>query len=255
MCTVSFIARKNGYALAMNRDEKLTRVPGLPPKLCEAGGRAVLCPSEPGGGTWIALNDAGATLALINWYSVRARVKAGAVSRGEVVKSVRAAGSSDFVVSALAKLPLAKINPFRLIGVFPATVGIFEWRWDLKKLVCKKHAWKPRQWISSGFDEPRAQRIRRATFRRAQAQRPADGLGWLRRLHRSHAPGSGAFSTCMHRPDAATVSCTEIALSFRHATMRYHPGAPCRASKHFVRHLRLKGSMSGSGTMNRSTRD
>jgi len=50
----------------MNRDEKLTRPTGLPPKKRMVNGRAVISPSEPGGGTWIALNDHGATLALIN---------------------------------------------------------------------------------------------------------------------------------------------------------------------------------------------
>ncbi len=241
MCTVSFIARKNGYALVMNRDEKLARVAGVPPKLREVDGRAVLCPSEPGGGTWIAVNDTGATLALINWYSIKERVEVDVVSRGEVVNSMSAADGKNFVVSALAKLPLTKINPFRLIGIFPSVGEIFEWRWDLKKLVTRKYPWKPRQWISSGFDEPKAQRIRSATFQLAQAQCPADSLDWLRRLHRSHAPSCGAFSTCMHRTDAATVSCTEIALSFRRATMRYHHGAPCRTFKQYVRHLRLCG--------------
>ena len=43
MCTVTFIARKSGYALAMNRDEKLTRVPGLPPSKKTINGRTVLC--------------------------------------------------------------------------------------------------------------------------------------------------------------------------------------------------------------------
>jgi hypothetical protein len=223
----------------MNRDEKLMRVAGLPPKLREVDGRAVLCPSEPGGGTWIALNDAGATLALINWYSVKARVEVGAVSRGEVVNAVSGASGKDLVVSALAKLPLTRINPFRLIGVFPSRGEIFEWRWDLKRIVYKRHPWKPRQWISSGLDEPKAQRIRSATFRLARAKRSAGDLGWLRRLHRSHAPGSGPFSICMHRNDAATVSYTEIAFSSRRATMRYQCGLPCSALKHYVQHLRL----------------
>jgi hypothetical protein len=239
MCTVSFITRKNGYALAMNRDEKFTRVAGLPPKLREVDGRAVLCPSEPGGGTWIALNDAGATLALINWYSVKARVEAGAVSRGDVVNSMSAARGKDAVVSALTKLPLARINPFRLIGVFPTASEIFEWRWDLKRLDCKRHSWTPRQWISSGFDEPKAQRIRSATFKLAQKENLVNGPGGLRRLHRSHAPGCGPFSTCMHRNDAATVSYTEIMLSSGHATMRYRGGAPCSTLKHYMWRLRL----------------
>src|ERR1041385_1542276 len=157
MCTVTFIARQKGYCLGMNRDEKLTRVTALPPQLRQTGGRAVLCPSEPGGGSWLALNNTGAALALINWYSLEARVLVDAVSRGVVVNSASAAEAKNCVDSVLAQLPLAKINPFRLIGVFPNKREIFEWRWDLKKLARNKHPWKSQQWISSGFDEPQAQ--------------------------------------------------------------------------------------------------
>jgi len=192
---------------------------------------------------------------LINWYSVEARVTVDAISRGEVVNSVSAAGRKACVDAMLAKLPLVKMNPFRLIGIFPIKREIFEWRWNLKKLVCKKHPWKSQQWISSGFDEPKAQRIRSTTFRLALAQRSAGRLDWLRRLHGSHAPGCGAFSTCMHRTDAATVSCTEIALTPRHAIMRYHSGTPCRALKHHVRHLRLQRPTPVSGKIKKSFGD
>src|SRR5712671_6793698 len=197
MCTVSFIARRSGYALAMNRDEKLTRVAGLPPSKKIIQGRNVLAPSEPGGGTWIALNDAGVTFALINWYAITARVKRDSASRGMVVNAVSALDSPDAVSATLEKLPLAKINSFRLIGIFPAAQEIFQWQWDLKKLVRKKHRWKAQQWISSGFDEPVAQRVRSRTFRLALRQHSVGSLDWLRRLHRSHSPQAGPFSTCM----------------------------------------------------------
>src|SRR5271165_4900501 len=125
MCTVSFIARKEGYALGMNRDEQLTRIPGLPPSKKIINGCIVLSPSEPGGGTWIALNDSGVTFALINWYSITTRVKGETVSRGQVVKAACVAKTSDLTDDALAHLPLKRINPFRLIGVFPGTSKIF----------------------------------------------------------------------------------------------------------------------------------
>src|SRR6266403_2399586 len=117
MCTVTFIARRSGYCLGMHRDEKLTRPTALPPRKRMVNGRAVVVPSEPGGGTWIALNDHGATLALINWYSIRARVGGKAVSRGKVIDSINTASSPDFADAAFAVLPLNRINPFRLIGV------------------------------------------------------------------------------------------------------------------------------------------
>src|SRR5262245_53431580 len=158
MCTVTFIARKGGYCLGMNRDEKLSRATGLQPKRKEGNGRVVVCPSEPGGGTWIALNNAGVSFALINWYSVPASIESNATSRGRIVTAVCSLDTRESVAAAFDELPLETTNPFRLVGVFPATCEIAEWRWDLKRLACTLHPWKARQWISSGFDEPVAQR-------------------------------------------------------------------------------------------------
>jgi hypothetical protein len=228
MCTVSFIVSKRGYLLAMNRDEKLSRAKGLLPKTVVVDGRPVIWPSEPGGGTWIALNDTGTTFALINWYSVRAAVKAGPISRGGVVKSVAAQTSVTGVSRMLTTLPLNQMNPFRLIAIFPAQKEIYQWRWNLNSLVCRQQRWKSQQWISSGYDEPAAQRVRSKTFRFALRQPGAGRLEWLRRLHRSHAPAFGPFSTCMHRDDAASVSYTEIILAKHRIAMAHCNTAPCQ---------------------------
>jgi hypothetical protein len=227
MCTVTFMPRATGYCLAMNRDEKLVRAKGLPPAERNVRGSKVLAPSEPGGGTWIALNDDGVCLALINWYSVAARVKRHPVSRGRCIPAVSTANEPARVNAGLVRLPLKRINPFRLIGVFPRLRQITEWRWNLKQLVWRNHRWRSRQWISSGFDEPTAQQVRGRTFRQAKAQASEGTLDWLRRLHRSHSPQRGPFSTCMHRDDAATVSYTELCVWRDGATMRHILGAPC----------------------------
>ncbi len=227
MCTVSFVPRRRGYLLAMNRDEKRTRPAGLPPRLHVKNGRAVLGPTEPGGGAWITVNDVGVAFALINWYSVPTTVSSGPVSRGVVVNAVIGAIGSGAAAEKLGILPLKQINPFRLIGVFPGTREVVEWRWNLIEMVQHDHQWQAQQFISSGLDEPMAQRVRSETFQRAQRQASAGTLAWLRRLHRSHSPACGPFSTCMHRPDAATVSYTELAVSGSEAGMRHRNAAPC----------------------------
>jgi len=230
MCTVTFSPRKRGYALAMNRDEQLSRAVGLPPTETIICGRRVLAPSEPGGGTWISLNDSGVTFALINWYSIPTRVDAKPVSRGEVVKTVSSLTTALATAKALEQLPLPRINPFRLIGIFPGANKIAEWRWDLKTLSLKKNPWRLQQWISSGFDEAQAQRMRGRTFQVSARQKSVGSLEWLRRLHRSHAPDIGPFSRCMHRSDAATVSYTEVTVSPQINSMRYFDGAPCQCA-------------------------
>ena len=231
MCTVTFFPRGRGYALGMNRDEKTTRPQALPPKASLVDGRSILYPSEPGGGTWIAVNDSGVTLALINWYSIPKQLSQNTVSRGDVITTAATAESPGQVTAALDNLPLVRINPFRLIGIFPTGNKIIEWRWDLTALAHVDHPWQPQQWISSGFDEPTAQRIRSQTFHAARRQKSVDTLPWLRRLHRSHSPIPGPFSTCMHRIDATTVSYTEIVVTSQSATMRYRSGPPCKFTR------------------------
>ena len=229
MCTVTFIAQKNGYALGMNRDEKLTRVKALPPRRQTINGQAALFPSEPGGGTWIGVNAAGATFALINWYSVRARVSASAVSRGLVVRAALGHGAASQADKELRIFPLDRTNPFRLIGVFPNEEQVVEWRWNLSRLERVGHEWKTNIWISSGFDEPGAERSRHETFKSALRKRPVQNLHWLRNLHASHEPAPGPYSVCMHREDAATVSYTEIAVSGLTARMSYSSGPLCES--------------------------
>ena len=67
MCTVSWTPLDGGYALAMNRDERRTRAPATPPERRELDGVPVLLPRDgEAGGTWIAVNALGHTLALLN---------------------------------------------------------------------------------------------------------------------------------------------------------------------------------------------
>jgi len=227
MCTVTVIARADGYTLGMNRDEKQTRAIALPPTRRPLGQRDTLFPSEPGGGTWIGVNDTGLSFALVNWYSIPHLGADPMVSRGQVVLRALALGSIREVEAALGTLPLDRMNPFRLIGVsaFPGVVS--EWRWNLRRLERFDHPWQTATWISSGVDESGAQTARGKTFHEALRQSSAGTPDWLRRLHRSHRPERGPYSTCMHREDAATVSYTEVRVTRHAAQLKYTPGAPC----------------------------
>jgi hypothetical protein len=227
MCSVTFVARQNGYALGMNRDEKLSRPAALPIANHRLNGRKALFPSEASGGAWIGVNHAGVSFALINWYRAPDRVKDQPVSRGKVVRAALSLDPSD-PMSTLPGLDLHRVNPFRLIGVFLAQNAVYEWRWDLHKFERIAHRWETNAWFSSGFDEPGAERTRRDAFRAALNETSAGSLSWLRRLHASHRPDCGPYSVCMHRSDAATVSYSEIEVDQGAANMRYVAGAPCR---------------------------
>jgi hypothetical protein len=219
MCSVSFIPREDGFVLAMNRDELISRVPALPPRVFRRGDLAVLCPSEPSGGTWTGVNSAGMAFSLLNWHSQPDRIGENLISRGEVVRVLLSGGSSRAVASILKELPLGRMNPFRLIAVsLPERVHT-EWRCGAEALTSTVHSWRRQHWFSSGFDEARATQVRG----RVCVQFPGDlaDLTTLRKLHATHQPIAGPFSLCMHREDAATVSYTEISVRDQAASMSY----------------------------------
>ena len=209
MCTLIHRPENEVLLLGMNRDEKLARVAALPPLIGPAGGRRARFPSEPGGGTWIGVNDTGVCFALINWYAIKTQVSGPSVSRGEVVRSALAADAPGAAAKILGGLPLNRVNPFRLLGFFPAGRNMIEWRWNLKALEPLRHSWEIKHWISSGFDEPGAQQSRGQTFcgRAATTIRRRPGLAapppslprtCLRALFKLYAP-RGCGDRELHR--------------------------------------------------------
>lgn len=227
MCTVSFIPTDSGYLLAMNRDESISRVRAVEPRVFDHEDGWVLRPSEPSGGTWISINSSGLSLALLNWYSVSRRVSGGAVSRGDLVSRLGVERNSDRIAAAISEADLGSTNPFRLICCDPVARTADEWLWNLESLERVRFSWEKHQWASSGFDEARAQQERKLVFERKATESDAGTVAWLRRLHASHEPERGAFCHCMHRADARTVSYTEISVEDRSARMSYHDGPPC----------------------------
>lgn len=228
MCTLTFWPRRGGYLIGMNRDELLTREAGRAPAFEMAGLRMVLRPSEPGGGGWVGVNHLGICFALLNWNGIPAPRLSGAVSRGGVVAATLAAGAAEETSNLLAQLPLAAMRAFRLVGFFPAAEIIQEWRWNGLGLKALLRAWSPRQWQSSSFDELGAVRARGAVFARLSRDSDAGNSGWMRRLHACHEPHAGPYSICVHRPDAATVSYTEVEWEGNRGAVRHLSGHPCR---------------------------
>jgi len=211
----------------MNRDEKRARESALLPEIVDVCKRRVIFPRESNGGTWIAANDAGVCFALINWHRIKREPNGAILSRGGVIPVLATQDSLQQIGNAIKTLPLSQLRPFRLIAIVPAEKDLTEWQWNLETLVPHSHKWTIQHWFSSGFDEAKAEAVRRDVCQNAHDRQSNDSTEWLRSLHRSHAPTRGPFSICMHRDDAATVSYTEVTVADQKVTMRYEPGPPC----------------------------
>jgi hypothetical protein len=231
MCTLSFIPHTNGYGVGMNRDELRSRPRALAPKYFECNGVTAVYPSEALGGTWIAVNLYGQLFALLNWYSAYASTfRAKQRSRGEIIPQMIFDSEFRADSTILVSPRLAGILPFRLIGIDPKHRVISEWRWDGRRIRRSAFPWARKHWFSSSLSDVQAEEYRCATCTVAASVRDAEGPDWLRDLHRSHRPFSGPYSICVHRPEAVTVSNTEILVNSRLISMRYVAGSPCEST-------------------------
>src|SRR5437762_3718781 len=188
MCTVSFVPNDQGFYLAMNRDEKRSRSIALPPRIVTVAGCRAIFPREPNGGTWIAVNDAGVCLALLNWHRIQRNPADEIASRGQVTANLAGAASSNDIADVMMGMTLHNLRPFRLIPIVPGERVMTEWRWDLELLTSRRHEWERKHWFSSGFDEAIAE-LERARICAAVCAEPSnDGIATLRHLHQSPAP-------------------------------------------------------------------
>lgn len=222
MCTVSWLHDPVSYMMLCNRDEKNTRKTAFPPRVLETNGVRYLAPLDgEHGGTWIAVNQYGLTLSLLNGRG------SGTRSRGLLVRSWISMPTAERVTEAFQEAELESFAGFTLVALEPAC-GALVMRWDGKKKSMVRNGEACMPLTSSSYDAPGAQVHRRMELRRLLAQTGRLDPHLLHLFHSSHGGGAGPLTTCMHRNDAGTVSFSRVEVNASHVRLHYTPGAPCR---------------------------
>jgi len=211
-----------GYDLFFNRDERRSRLPAEAPGPRRAGSTRVLAPRDgEAGGSWIAVNEHGLSVALLNGYHGSDSEPGHWTSRGRLVMDL--AGCAD--VAALdARLEATDLAPFRtfhLVGL-DRSEGLLA-SWVDGSLERRDEGGFAPPLVSSSYRFEQVRESRRKLF----ADR--SDVDAILDYHRSHSPERGPSSPCMHRDDARTVSFTWVRVDPAEITMRYSPDSPCRA--------------------------
>ncbi|MBL8174434.1 MAG: NRDE family protein [Bryobacterales bacterium] len=229
MCTVSWLHQDTGYRLLCNRDEKKTRLPALPPQSYWSNGVRYIAPRDgDGGGTWIATNERGMTLCLLNG-APRRKPFLTARSRGLLIPDLIASPSLSALRERVASMNLASYAPFLLAGLEPSSPATLI-EWDGLETIAFPDADSFMPLTSSSFDPQAVCRRRKAEFARLRHEAGRVDAGLLHRFHSSHEHNADAYATCMHRPDAQTVSFTSVQVSGPNIEFRYWDGPPCTRS-------------------------
>lgn len=232
MCTVSWLHEAGGYHLLCNRDEKRTRRVAATPAVETAAGVRYLTPRDGEfGGSWISANECGFSVCLLNGTSLGDPINgphAGAKrSRGLLVRDLAPLRTVDEGFETLWSLDLIVYPPFTVLLLEPGVpAGVFEWNGGEKATLPSADALPPL--VSSSFDPGQVRERRRREFERIVGGGAQTGSGALFAFHASHASCPGAYSPCMHRHDAETVSFSWIRVRPREIEFFYSPAAPCR---------------------------
>ncbi len=231
MCTVSWLFELTAeesaarFELFFNRDESRSRGSARPPEVIrQLGSPAVLAPIDSdAGGSWLAANDRGLVVALLNLYQARGGSRAGTTSRGVLPIEWGQLASVREVRESFAERSLDEFAGFRLLA-FDATgaAGLGAWFGDRRE-------WNPKPEapiISSGFSLSEVERARRATYSNQLARCGGTTSEALRAFHSSTQPEPGPLAVRMTRDDARTVSTTRVLVGPESVEMHYASVGP-----------------------------
>jgi len=246
MCTVTFLEGRNGrLCIGHNRDELRSRGKALAPEIWEDAGTRIVAPRDSdAGGTWVAANDAGLCVAVLNNYQGDAsRAQKPCRSRGAVVLDLarcRSLAEVDKELHQVGKETLVHTRPF-LLGAAQVARGdrraeALQVLWDGAHLHLEPLP-LPAVLVSAIWHRDRTAIARREELPDLEAAlRHADGserkqeiLKWFS----SHDKQRSPRAVCMHRLLAQTVSHTWIEVDSDAVTVEYREGPPCK-SKGFV---------------------
>jgi hypothetical protein len=232
MCTLTWRLDPTGYTILFNRDERNTRLPAIPPRVESAGIQWMGPVDGDHGGTWIAVNERGLTMGLMNGILEEQAAAGEPRSRGLLVKELAGAESLSSLEETIAAMDLSSYRPFRFFALALEAPFLFaEWTGKLVKMRRDPEAKPPI--ISSFFEETEVGKCRRADYERIVGAMDDPPVELLEAYHRSHFPERSPYSVCMHREEARTQSLTRIDVTAEKARMLYHAGPPCEHAPEF----------------------
>jgi hypothetical protein len=135
-------------------------------------------------------------------------------------------------------LDLNEVAPFTVVALEPEMpTALVEWNGIEKAILFSGDSFLPL--ASSSYDAAGARTARQQEFSRLCGTTP-NSAGLLA-YHQSHLGECGnAYSPCMHRDDAETVSFSWVHVSRASASFHYQPEAPCRRSASALTSLALR---------------
>jgi len=201
----------------------------LPPRIVERGGVRYIAPVDTDcSGTWVAANEFGLSVCLLNG-DPRVSPAGPHRSRGLLIRELAWARSASECVLWSKQLDFRSFAPFTLVVLEPERSATLA-HWDGKKLAIDPDGDAHMPLTSSSFDASGVRQSRLNEFARRLGPGGTLDPALLYWFHSSHGISANAYSPCMHREDAETVSFSWVIVTREAVRFLYLPAAPCRCS-------------------------
>lgn len=242
MCTLTWFVSDDGYQLFFNRDERLTRRRALLPTLHSHGeksnsavhefsktasenGLCYISPTDAdAGGTWIASNEYGVTVCLLNHYQFQQiETYKNWTSRGEIVRQFSQFTDLSDAERFFMQLNLDDYRAFRMFIIEPSGQNRLL-VWDGHSARVETNVKGPKS--SSSVDAKHVKAFRKRVYKDQKIGSSSLSADYIN-YHSSHIPSASKESVCMHRDDAKTVSLSHIIVSQNEVNFSYADGSPC----------------------------
>lgn len=220
MCTLTWWQEHERYGVLFNRDESVKRGRARPPVVFTDETSRSIRPIDPdGGGTWIWVNERGMIACVLNNYTSFAHVPHNPVSRGLMLTSLVSLSSVSALEQQMSTLDCSRYRGFFLFGYDGTTAVLFSWDGRLLSRCASDDVSCPV--TTSGFLPDEVIAYRRNQFRIQVTEQPHSNRINLETYHKTHNPEFPAQSVLMARPDARTVSHSQIIVDPTHIRFSY----------------------------------
>jgi len=230
---MTWFVTDDGYELFFNRDELISRsraeLPGIHgTNSAQSNGLSYISPTDAdAGGTWIAVNELGVTVSLLNHYQYeQIETYKRWTSRGEIVRQFAATHDLRLAERQFLQLELKDYRAFRMFIIERSGQNKL-FVWDGHKSRIEHNVTTPKS--SSSADAKNVKAQRKQLFKDLQLADRKDTQAYLN-YHSSHIPDKPKESVCMHRDDANTVSLSVVKVDSVSVSFMYADGSPCKAS-------------------------
>ena len=227
---MTWFVTEEGYELFFNRDELNTRSQALPPSIQSTqidvdNAISYISPTDTdAGGTWIAVNEFGFSICLLNHYQFeQIPTYKNWISRGEVVRQFVITSDLNNAESQFMNMDLNDYRAFRMFIIERSGQNRL-FVWDGHQARVERNVTSPKS--SSSVDAKNVKEYRKKLFFDLNLAERKNTQSYLN-YHSSHIPIKSKASVCMHRKDASTVSLSVIKANAESVSFAYADGSPC----------------------------